>query len=72
VTTAAGTNLFQGVLTAGQSQTFRDRGGLTVVLGYAPAVDLVVNGHQHGSPPAQGSVARLTIDPRGQVTTLTG
>ena len=67
VDTATGANLFQGLLAAGQSQTFHASGSLTLILGNAPVVDLVVDGQQRGTPPSTGSVARLTIGLSGQV-----
>lgn len=55
VANAAGT-LFQGLLDAGQRKEFVDGHVLSVVIGNAPAVDLVVNHHDIGSPPTNGSV----------------
>jgi cytoskeletal protein RodZ len=61
VTTLSGRLLFQGLLQAGQRKVFRDAHGLRLVIGNAPAVDLVANGRDIGSPKAQGNVARITI-----------
>ena len=55
VANATGT-LFQGLLDAGQRREFVDGHVLSVVIGNAPAVDLVVNHHDIGSPPTNGSV----------------
>jgi hypothetical protein len=61
VTTLSGRLLFQGLLQAGQRRVFRDARGLRLVIGNAPAVDLVANGRDIGSPKSQGNVARITI-----------
>jgi cytoskeletal protein RodZ len=64
VTTHNGSHvLFEDTLPAGTRKLFTSHGGLGYVIGNAPAVDLVVNGHDIGTPPSQGSVARGTIDP---------
>lgn len=63
ITNAAGTRLFQGVLTAGMSRVFRDAKQLRLVIGNAGAVDLVVNGHDLGAPGAPGAVTRVVFNP---------
>jgi cytoskeletal protein RodZ len=51
---ATGTVVFQGVLQPGTTKTFHSAQQLTFIFGYAPAVHLVVNGHDIGTPPANG------------------
>ena len=64
VTTKNGAHtLFEALLPVGQSKLFTSRHGLSFVIGNAPAVDVVVNGHDIGSPSSQGSVARGTVSP---------
>jgi transcriptional regulator with XRE-family HTH domain len=64
VTTKNGARtLFQELLPAGENKLFSNRHGLSFVIGNAPAVDVVVNGHDIGSPPSSGSVARGTVSP---------
>jgi hypothetical protein len=63
VRTAAGATLFEGLLTAGQQKLFKDAKGLKLIIGNAPVVDLIVNGHDIGSPPSQGNVARVSVGP---------
>jgi cytoskeletal protein RodZ len=64
ITTKSGKTLFSGLLPAGQHKVFSDRHGLAYVIGNAPAVDIVVNGNDIGSPPSSsGVVARGSIVP---------
>lgn len=64
VTTKNGAHtLYSATLPAGQHQLFESKHGLNFVIGNAPAVDIVVNGHDVGSPPSQGSVARGSVSP---------
>lgn len=63
VKNAAGQALFEGLLHRGDSKQFADKSALHLVIGNAPAVQLVVNNHEIGAPPAQGNVARLTFTP---------
>ncbi|HVW82169.1 MAG TPA: RodZ domain-containing protein [Mycobacteriales bacterium] len=55
--------IFEDTLPAGSHKIFTAAGGLGYVIGNAPAVDLVVNGHDVGTPPSDGSVARGSIQP---------
>jgi cytoskeleton protein RodZ len=55
--------LFEGLLTAGHQKLFTSKHGLTFTIGNAPAVDVVVNGHDIGSPPSSGNVSRGTVAP---------
>ncbi len=48
----SGAVLFQGVVPAGSSKTFHAAKQLKFIFGNAPAVDLVYNGKDVGSPPA--------------------
>jgi cytoskeleton protein RodZ len=55
--------LFEGLLTAGHQKLFTAKHGLTFTIGNAPAVDIVVNGHDIGSPASSGNVSRGTVTP---------
>lgn len=61
---SSGAVVFQGVVSAGSSKNFHAAQQLTFVFGYAPAVSLVVNGHDIGHPPANGGgdVAKAVFD----------
>jgi cytoskeleton protein RodZ len=63
ITSKTGTLLFEGTLAPGQEKTFTNRQGLNFVIGNAPAVDVVVNGHDIGSPPSSGNVSRGDVSP---------
>jgi cytoskeletal protein RodZ len=63
ITSKTGTVLFEGTLAPGQQKRFTNRHGLTFVIGNAPAVDVVVNGHDIGSPPSSGNVSRGDVSP---------
>jgi cytoskeleton protein RodZ len=63
ITTKGGKPLYSGLLDAGQQKVFTDRHGLTFIIGNAPAVDVVVNGHDIGSPPSSGLVSRGNVAP---------
>jgi len=65
--TLAGRLLFQGLLNPGQSKVFRDPKGLRLVIGNAPAVELVADNHDFGTPQSSGNVAHVTIQPGGDV-----
>jgi len=67
VSTLSGRLLFQGLLAEGQQRLFKDPKGLRLTIGNAPAVDLVANGRDLGSPKSQGNVAHVTIARGGQV-----
>ena len=67
VSTLSGRLLFQGLLASGQQKLFKDAHGLRLTIGNAPAVDLVANGHDLGSPKSQGNVAHVTIARGGNV-----
>jgi len=67
VSTLSGRLLFQGLLAAGQQRLFKDGQGLRLVIGNAPAVDLVANGRDVGAPRSQGNVAHVTIARGGGV-----
>lgn len=58
-----GSLIFEDTLPAGSHKLFAAEGGLQYVIGNAPAVDLVVNGHDVGTPPSDGSVARGSVEP---------
>jgi hypothetical protein len=60
---STGQVLFQNLLQPGQTKRFRSSAGLDFVIGNAPAVDLVVNGKDVGSPQSSGNVARGSIKP---------
>jgi cytoskeletal protein RodZ len=63
ITSKTGTVLFEGMLAPGEEKKFTNRHGLTFVIGNAPAVDVVVNGHDIGSPPSSGNVSRGDVSP---------
>jgi cytoskeletal protein RodZ len=63
VETVAGSVLFEGLLPAGHQKLFTSKHGLKFVIGNAPAVDIVVNGHDIGSPASSGNVSRGTVAP---------
>ncbi len=63
VTRRNGTVLYSRNIYAGQSKLFTAKGGLSFIIGNAPAVDVVVNGHDLGSPQSQGNVARGNVSP---------
>jgi cytoskeletal protein RodZ len=67
VETLAGRLLFQGLLNSGQTKVFRDAKGLRLVIGNAPAVQLVADNHDFGTPQSSGNVAKVTIQPGGDV-----
>jgi cytoskeletal protein RodZ len=67
VSTLSGRLLFQGLLASGQQKLFKDARGLRLVIGNAPAVDLVANGRDLGSPKSSGNVAHVTIARGGNV-----
>jgi cytoskeleton protein RodZ len=56
--------VFEGTERAGSSRTFRDAESLSVVLGNAGAVRLVVNGEDLGIAGGPGQVVRATYTPR--------
>ncbi|HTW21621.1 MAG TPA: RodZ domain-containing protein [Mycobacteriales bacterium] len=63
ITSKTGTLLFEGILAPGEQKKFTNRHGLTFVIGNAPAVDVVVNGHDIGEPPSSGNVSRGDVSP---------
>jgi cytoskeletal protein RodZ len=64
ITTKSGKTLFSGLLSPGDHKLFSAKHGLAYVIGNAPAVDLVVNGNDIGTPPrSSGVVARGTVVP---------
>jgi cytoskeletal protein RodZ len=65
--TLAGRLLYQGLLNQGQTKVFRDAKGLRLVIGNAPAVQLVADNHDFGTPQSSGNVAHVTIQPGGDV-----
>jgi cytoskeleton protein RodZ len=70
VHTTSGAVLFEGLLPAGQRKLFKDTTGLILRIGNAPAVDLVVRGHDYGAPrppPGNGVVVTVMVRPNGKV-----
>jgi len=67
VETLTGRLLYQGLLNPGQTKVFRDAKGLRLVIGNAPAVQLVADNHDFGTPQSSGNVAHVTIQPGGDV-----
>ncbi len=63
VTDESGAVLFQGTVDAGQSKPFHSAQRLRFVFGFAPAIDLTVNGRPVGAPPAgAGQVSTVSFD----------
>jgi len=67
VQTVSGRLLFEGLLGHGQSKIFRDAKGLRMVIGNAPAVQLVADNHDFGTPQSSGNVAHVTVQAGGDV-----
>lgn len=67
VETLSGRLLFQGLLAPNQTKVFRDTRGLRIVIGNAPAVQLVADNHDFGTPRSSGNVAHVTVQPGGDV-----
>ena len=63
VTDSSGAVLYTGTLTTGQTKYFHDHTSLSVVIGNAAAVDLVVNGQDLGAAGANGQVLHQTFKP---------
>lgn len=59
--------LYSSILNHGQAKTFRDAHGLTLVIGNAPAVQLVADNQDFGVPRSSGNVAHITVKPAGDV-----
>jgi cytoskeletal protein RodZ len=63
VSDSKGGTLFQGILEQGHQKLFTAKHSLTFTIGNAAAVDVVVNGHDIGSPHAAGLVSRGKVIP---------
>jgi cytoskeletal protein RodZ len=63
ITTKSGKVLFSGLLPAGEQKVFTSHHDLRYVIGNAPAVDVIVNGTDIGSPPSSGLVAHGKVSP---------
>lgn len=63
----SGAVVFQGVLRAGDEQSFSDSTQLSLVLGNAGGVNFTLNGNDLGTPGRLGQVLRLSVLP-GQTT----
>lgn len=72
VVNGAGTVLFQGTLQPGAVQTFRSTDQLALVIGNAGAVDLIVNGHNLGSPGPYQAVVNPVFYPGSPSATSAG
>ena len=59
--------LYSAILNHGEARTFRDAHGLTLVIGNAPAVQLVADNQDFGVPRSSGNVAHVTVKPAGDV-----
>jgi cytoskeletal protein RodZ len=68
--TKSGGLLFEGLLPAGQHKLFTNKHGLSFIIGNAPVVDVVVNGHDIGSPPSSGSVSKGNVTPGADTVQL--
>jgi cytoskeletal protein RodZ len=70
LTNAAGHQIYQGVIPAGSSMTWREKHPVTMVVGNPPGISLTVN----GKPELQNTatVGRLSIDPAQQNPVTSG
>ena len=66
-----GKTLYEGILNAGDTKTFRDKNLVSLVVGNAGAVSLVVNGKDLGNPGNGGQVVKVKFGP-GDPTTSAG
>jgi cytoskeleton protein RodZ len=66
-----GKTLYEGILNGGDTKTFRDKNLVSLVIGNAGAVSLVVNGKDLGNPGSGGQVIKLKFGP-GDPTTTAG
>lgn len=66
-----GKTLYEGILNEGETKTFRDKQKVSLVIGNAGAVALVVNGRDLGEPGSGGQVVKVTFGP-GDPTTTAG
>jgi hypothetical protein len=63
VTDIVDTEIFEGILSAGDEQSFSDSSTLNVVVGNAGAVAIVHNGVDLGTVGTEGQVVTLSFDP---------
>jgi cytoskeletal protein RodZ len=68
---SGGKTLYEGILGGGETKTFRDKNQVSLVIGNAGAVSLVVNGKDLGNPGSGGQVIKLKFGP-GDPTTSAG
>ena len=66
-----GKTLYEGILNGGDTKTFRDKTMVSLVIGNAGAVSLVVNGKDLGNPGTGGQVIKVKFGP-GDPTTTAG
>jgi cytoskeletal protein RodZ len=66
-----GKTLYEGILNGGDTKTFRDKNLVSLVIGNAGAVSLVVNGKDLGNPGSGGQVIKVKFGP-GDPTTTAG
>ena len=66
-----GKTLYEGILDQGETKTFRDKTKVSLVIGNAGAVSLVVNGRNLGEPGSGGQVVKVEFGP-GDPTSTTG
>lgn len=64
VTNAAGATLFSGILAPGTTRDFTDAQQIRMTIGYPPAVDLVVNGHDVGVTGDSTQVTHVAFGPQ--------
>lgn len=70
-TGTGGKTLYEGLLSEGDSRTFKDKQKISLVVGNAGAVELRVNGRDLGSPGSGGQVFKGTFGP-GDPTATAG
>jgi hypothetical protein len=63
VTDIVDSEIFEGILSAGDEQSFSDSSTLNVVVGNAGAVAIVHNGVDLGTVGTEGQVVTLSFDP---------
>ena len=70
LTSASGQQLYQGVIAAGNTMTWREQHPVSMVIGDPPGIVLTVNGKTEQLNP--GQVAHLSIDPSSKTPVVIG
>lgn len=69
ITNSSGRQLYQGIVPAGQSMTWREQQVVSMVIGNTPGIKLTVDGKN--ATPNTSQVARLTINPASKTPVTT-